>query len=31
MEDEVRSVLREMYESDREPLERLLGRSLPWG
>lgn len=31
MEDEVRGVLQAIYESDRDPLERLVGRPLPWG
>jgi hypothetical protein len=30
MEHEVRGVLREIYESDQEPLEQLVGRPLPW-
>jgi hypothetical protein len=30
MEREVRGILQEIYESDREPLERLVGGPLPW-
>jgi hypothetical protein len=31
MDDNVRQLLREVYERDRGALERLLGRPVPWG